>query len=106
MLCLNLPNGGIAPIFSKDIFKVLSEYSLSSSVQKDLRATVRESLRKGNAVSVELGLLTGMEEKRSGFSIMGDRKAVRTEEKYVSHWTPLKDDEGRTSWVVLTIAPK
>jgi hypothetical protein len=50
--------------------------------------------------------MTGMETRRGGFNIMGDRKAVGTEEKYVSHWTPLKDEEGRTSWAVLTIAPK
>ncbi len=106
MLCLNLPNGGIAPISDKDIFKVLAEYSLPSSVQKNLRNTVRESIRKGAALSVELGLMTGIETKRSGFSIIGERKVVRTEEKYISHWTPLKDEEGNTSWVVLTIAPK
>jgi hypothetical protein len=106
MLCLNLPNGGIAPIFNKDIFRVLAENSMQSSMQKTLRATVRESIRRENAVSVELGLMTGMETKREGFSIMGDRKIVRTEEKYVRHWTPLKDEEGRTNWVVLTIAPK
>jgi len=105
MLCLNLPNGGTAPIF-KDIFKVLAENTMSSSLQKTLRATVRESITRGNAVSVELGLMTGMETKKGGFGIMGDRKIVRTEEKYVSHWTLMKDEEGRTSWVVLTIAPK
>jgi len=106
MLCLNLPNGGVAPISDKNVFKVLSEYSLPSSVQKNLRATVRESIRRGAAVGVELGLMTGIETKRSGFSIMGDRKVIRTEEKYVSHWTPLKDEEGRSSWVVLTTASK
>jgi phototropin len=72
-------------------------------VQKNLRATVRELIRRGAAVSVELGLTTGMETKRSGFSIMGDKKVIRTEEKYVSHWTPLKDEEGRSSWVVLPL---
>lgn len=102
----NLLNVGIAPIFNKDIFRVLAENSMQSTLRKTLRATVREFIRRGNAVSVELGLMTGMETKRGGFSIMGDRKVVRTEEKYVSHWTPLKDAEGRVNWVVLTIAPK
>jgi phototropin len=106
MLCLNLPNGDIAPIYNKDIFKILAEHSLSTAVQRALKLTVRENVKKGNAVSVELGLMTGMETRRGGFNIMGDRRAVRTEEKYVSHWTPLKDEDGRTRWVVLTIAPK
>jgi phototropin len=106
MLCLNLPNGGIAPIFNKDIFKILSEHSSSSSTHKALKVTVKESIRKGNAISVELGLMTGMEIRRGGFTAIADRKVGRAEERYVSHWTPLKDEEGRTTWVVLTIAPK
>lgn len=114
MLCLNLPNGSIAPIFQKDIFRVLAEHSPpSSSVLKTFKATVRDAISKGKAVSVETGLLTGYEERkeRSGFGrMLGDRGdgrgLVRVEEKYVTHWTPLKDEEGRTRWVVLTIAPK
>ena len=30
----------------------------------------------------------------------------RVEERYISHWTPVKDEEGRVGWCVLTIAPK
>jgi hypothetical protein len=113
MLCLNLPNGSIAPIFHKDIFRVLAEHSPpSSSVSKTFKNAVRDAISKGNAVSVETGLLTGYEERkeRSGFGRMlgerGDSGLFRVEERYVTHWTPLKDEEGRTRWVVLTIAPK
>jgi hypothetical protein len=114
MLCLNLPNGSIAPIFNKDIFQVLAEYSPASShVAKAFKTTVRDAISKGRAVSVETGLLTGYEERRerSGFGrMLGDKGAarglVRVEEKYITHWTPLKDVEGRPKWVVLTIAPK
>lgn len=35
--------------------------------------------------------MTGIEMKRSGFSIMGDRKVIKTEEKYVK---PLDAVEG------------
>jgi hypothetical protein len=113
MLCLNLPNGSIAPIFNKDIFRVLAEHSPPSfSVAKVFKQTVRDAISKGKAVSVETGLLTGSEERkeRSGFGrFMGEgkeRALVRAEEKYVTHWTPLKDDEGGTKWIILTIAPK
>jgi len=115
MLCLNLPNGSIAPIFHKDIFKVLAEHSgsSSSSAAKAFKETVKAAISKGKAVSVETGLLTGFEERKekSGFRGMGgrsggERTLVRVEEKYVTHWTPLKNEEGRTGWVVLTIAPK
>lgn len=61
----------------------------------------------GKAVSVEIGLLTGFEE-RKGTGWFGGREEGmrRVEEKYVTHWTPLKDEEGRVRWAVLTIAPK
>jgi hypothetical protein len=51
--------------------------------------------------------MTGFEE-RKGSGWFGSEKdgLRRVEDRYVSHWTPLKDEEGRTKWVVLTIAPK
>jgi phototropin len=109
MLCLNLPNGGIAPIYNKDIFKVLAEHSSSSSssVAKAFKTTVRDALRAGKAVSVETGLLTGFEERKGTTWFGGQQEGLRrVEEKYVTHWTPLKDEEGSVRQVVLTIAPK
>ncbi|KAG0649428.1 Root phototropism 1 [Hyphodiscus hymeniophilus] len=115
MLGLNLPNGSIAPIFNKDIFRILVEHSPpSTSVAKNFKTRVRDSISRGKAVSIELAMLTGYEERkeRSGLGrMLGDRGdsgrgLVRVEEQYATHWTPLKDEEGRTGWVVLTIAPK
>ncbi|KAH9221223.1 hypothetical protein DL95DRAFT_519269 [Leptodontidium sp. 2 PMI_412] len=109
MLCLNLPNGGIAHIYNKDIFKVFSEFSTSSSssVNKVFKQTVRDALKVGQAVSVETGLLTGFEEKKGTGWFGGEKEGMkRVEERYVTHWTPLKDQDGRVKWVVLTIAPK
>jgi ligand-binding sensor domain-containing protein len=109
MLCLNLPNGGVAPIYNKDIFKVLAEHSSSSSssLAKAFKSTVREALRRGKAVSVETGLLTGCEERKGSTWFGGEKEGLRrVEEKYVTHWTPLKDEEGKVKQVVLTIAPK
>ncbi|KAE9363619.1 hypothetical protein N431DRAFT_564246 [Stipitochalara longipes BDJ] len=109
MLCLNLPNGGIAPIYNKDIFKILAEHSSSSSssVAKVFRTTVRDALRIGKAVSVETGLLTGFEERKGTTWFGAQQEGLRrVEERYVTHWTPLKDEEGKVKQVVLTIAPK
>jgi hypothetical protein len=68
------------------------------------------------AVSVETCLLTGYEERKAKGGLMGlgmgkegrekGSVLVRMEERYITHWTPLKDEEGRARWVVLTIAPK
>ncbi|PMD23290.1 hypothetical protein NA56DRAFT_657347 [Hyaloscypha hepaticicola] len=109
MLCLNLPNGGIAPIYNKDIFKVLAEHSSSSSssVAKTFKTTVRDALRTGIAVSVEAGFLTGFEERKGTNWFGAPQEGLRrVEERYVTHWTPLKDEEGRVRMVVLTVAPK
>ncbi|KAH7384949.1 hypothetical protein BKA64DRAFT_153878 [Cadophora sp. MPI-SDFR-AT-0126] len=109
MLCLNLPNGGIAHIYNKDIFKVFSEFSTtsSSSANKVFKQTVRDALKMGQAVSVETGLLTGFEEKKGTGWFGGEKEGMRrVEERYVTHWTPLKDQDGRVKWAVLTIAPK
>ncbi|KAK0129223.1 hypothetical protein ONS95_001158 [Cadophora gregata] len=109
MLCLNLPNGGITHIYNKDIFKVFSEFSnsASSSVNKVFKQTVRDALKMEQAVSVETGLLTGFEEKKGTGWFGGEKEGLRrVEERYVTHWTPLKDQDGRVKWVVLTIAPK
>lgn len=109
MFCLNLPNGSVSSIFGKDIFKVLYEHSLASnSTAKAFKDKVRSELAKGKAVSVETGMLTGYEERKtSGFRLGGgEKKMVRVEERYVCHWTPMKNEESRVGWVVLTIAPK
>ncbi|CAG8979037.1 hypothetical protein HYALB_00011607 [Hymenoscyphus albidus] len=113
MLCLNLPNGNVIPIYNKDIFKVLADYTASPT--SHFRDRVKENMRRGGAVSLEIGFLTGYAEKKGGGLASGkswfrgtsrDALGGRTEERYVTHWTPLKDVGGRTKRVVLTIAPK
>ncbi|KAM3076853.1 hypothetical protein ACMFMG_003681 [Clarireedia jacksonii] len=109
ILGLSLPNGAVVHIHDKDIFKVLSEHS-PSSISRSYKNIVRDGLRLGHAVSIETGLLTGHEEvkKSQGFFGSGkqDRGLRRAEEKYVCHFTPLKDEVGKVGWVVLTVAPK
>ncbi|APA06158.1 hypothetical protein sscle_01g009280 [Sclerotinia sclerotiorum 1980 UF-70] len=111
MLGLNLPNGEVAPIVDKDIFKILTEHS-PSSVPRTFKTVVKEGIKAGRAVSIETSLLTGIEEIRKSQGIFGgatidrERGWKRAEEKYVCHFTPCKDEEGRVAWVVLTVAPK
>lgn len=59
-------------------------------------------------MSVEIGLLTGFaESKGSGWFSGGKEGSLRrVEERYITHWTPLKDQEGVVRFVVLSIAPK
>lgn len=110
MLCHSLPDGTMSNVYNKDIFKVLSEFATTSSaasVHKALKQTVRDSLKEGQAVSVEIDLLTGFEGTKKSGLFGGEKERMRrVEEGYVTHWTPLKDQESVVKWVVLTIAPK
>ena len=65
---------------------------------KALKQTVRDALRTGKAVSVETGLLTGSEEKKSNEWFGADRDVLRrVEEKYVTHWTHSRTRKGGLS---------
>jgi hypothetical protein len=128
MLIQTLPNGTRQTLYGREIFKVLADNiapassSFSSSPLKGFKMTVRENIKKGRSVSVEIGLLTGKEATKSqaygGYgaganlgsaaSASGPHglKAKRVEEKFLCHWTPMKDKEGKVGWIVLTLSPK
>ena len=72
-----------------DIFKFLANHSPSgSSLGSDFKAAVRSSLKLGNPISLDLKLCA---RPYMGF------------ERFVLHWTPLKDEQGVVCWVVLTL---
>ena len=73
-------------IVGADIFKFLAIHS-SGSLSRDFKATVKASLRAGHAVTMELTLCT---RRFMGF------------EKFAIHFTPLKDEKGQVSWLVVT----
>lgn len=89
-------------ICDRDIFKILTDQPLSANIGKTFKHTVREAIGKGKAISVELTLMTGVEDVKKGGRVV----ERRVEEGFVSHWTVLKDEEGKGRWIVLTIAPK
>jgi len=57
-------------------------------------------------------MMTGLEERKAstglGRLVGSERQGgmIRVEEKYISHWTPVKDEEGFPMYVILTICPK
>lgn len=63
-------------------------------------------------MSFELSLLTGFAEKKSRFLVSSSGNGgmtsgfKRVEESYVTHWTPLKAEDGMVKKCVLTIVPK
>ncbi len=78
------------PFVGSEIFKTLSLHSPFMS--KDFKTRVKESLRMGRAISADINLST----RRSA--------AMRGNEKFATHWTPLKDEHGTVKWVVLTLS--
>lgn len=89
----------INPDFEKelpgsDVFKVLAGHSSQSTNPsvKDVKHSVKTFLKIGKAVSCEISLTV----KRSGMIRRGT-------ERFVMHWTPMKDEKGGVAWVVVTM---
>jgi hypothetical protein len=70
-----------------EIFKFLAQHTPSNKLSNDFKSRVKTALRVGNAISLDLTLCT---------------RRVMGFEKFVVRWTPLKDEEGRTGFIVLS----
>ncbi|KAK2054417.1 hypothetical protein LY76DRAFT_233218 [Colletotrichum caudatum] len=120
-------------IAHRDIFAVLSDQADSPSVTKGFKNTVREQVvRDGRSVTLDIALgggylgrkgslmgfgggrsskddcdtssrRHGRPSSRSGFSgLVGD---VGKADKFISHWTPLKNAEEKVEWIVVIMTP-
>jgi hypothetical protein len=78
------PNSG--QIVGIDVFRFLNHHA--NSLSRDFKSRVKGALKMGQAVSVDLTLCT---RQYHGF------------EKFVTHWTPLKDEQGKVCFAVLTL---
>lgn len=70
-----------------DIFKYLANHG-SGSLGWDFKAAVKNALRMGQPISVDLKLCA---RPYMGF------------ERFALHWTPLKDEVGAVAWIVLSL---
>ena len=84
MLYPSKPNSG--QIVGVDVFRFLHHHA--NSVGRDFKSRVKSAIKVGSPVSLELSLCT---RRHMGF------------ERFVTHWTPLKDEGGGVSFVVLTL---
>ncbi|TKA83738.1 hypothetical protein B0A55_00040 [Friedmanniomyces simplex] len=76
-----------AQAIGSDVFKFLGNHG-SGSISWDFKSAVRGALKMGQAISLELKLCA---RPYMGF------------ERFLLHWTPLKDEGGAVTWVVLTL---
>ena len=88
---LNPNNVANSHIVGTEIFKFLKQNAISHS--SEYKTRVRSSLKGGFPVSVEVHLET----RRSAM--------FRGDEKFVTHWTPLKDEDAILTYVVVTLSP-
>ncbi|KAF5002092.1 hypothetical protein FGRMN_575 [Fusarium graminum] len=105
-LDLGLPTEAIV---GKDIFDIMTEQATLPSVTKAFKSTVRDIVvRDGKSVSLDLALANHIPRRAntartiSGDSVDGAHKKPA---KMMSHWTPLKDNEGHVKYVVMIVSP-
>ena len=80
-------NAGQAQTVGSDIFKFLANHG-TGNVGSDFKSAVKANLKAGHPISLDLKLCA---RPYMGF------------EKFVLHWTPLKDEHGLVQWVILTL---
>jgi hypothetical protein len=78
------------PIIGENIFTVLTQHA--TSISRDFKAKVRNPLAAGRAVSIDICLLDPSAVARA-FDV-----------RFVTHWTPLKDEKGAVTAVTLTLS--
>ena len=78
---------GAAHMVGQDIFKLLGQYSNAGSIPREYKTRVKSAVKSGTAVSLDLSLCT---RRTMGF------------ERFLTHWTPLKDDKNQVVFVILT----
>lgn len=76
-----------AQAVGSDIFKFLANHG-SGSLSWDFKSAVKGALKMGQSISLEAKLCA---RPYMGF------------EKFILHWTPLKDETGAVQWVVVTL---
>ncbi|KAK1584904.1 uncharacterized protein LY79DRAFT_610923 [Colletotrichum navitas] len=88
---LHPANNTVGLVAGQDVFRFLKQNMMNH--QSDYKARVRNGMRAGAPVSLEVRLQT----RRSA--------QFRGDEKFMTHWTPLKDEKSAVHWIVVTMAP-
>lgn len=78
-------------VVGQDIFRFFKQNMVSK--ESDYKSRVRSAIRAGSPISIEIRLQTRRSAK------------FRGDERFISHWTPLKDDQANSHWVVVALAP-
>ncbi|KAL0941675.1 blue light receptor [Colletotrichum truncatum] len=88
---LHPANNTVGLVAGQEVFRFFKQNMVNN--QSDYKGRVRNALRSGSPISLELRLQT----RRSAL--------FRGDEKFMTHWTPLKDEKSLIHWVVVTMSP-
>ncbi|KAK1979886.1 hypothetical protein LZ30DRAFT_724870 [Colletotrichum cereale] len=88
---LHPANNTVGLVAGQDVFRFLKQNMVNN--QADFKTRVRTGMRAGAPVGAEVRLQT----RRSA--------QFRGDEKFMTHWTPLKDEKSAVRWIVVTMAP-
>ncbi|OHF02562.1 hypothetical protein CORC01_02257 [Colletotrichum orchidophilum] len=88
---LHPANNTVGLVAGQEVFRFFKQNMVNH--QSDYKTRVRNALRIGAPISVEVRLQT----RRSAL--------FRGDERFVTHWTPLKDEKSMVHWAVVTLAP-
>lgn len=88
---LGLTNKNSHDVVGSDVFKFLGQHT--ASLPREYKPKVTYALRHGQAISASINLVTIRSRARSN----GD-------DKFFTHWTPCKDENGAILYVVVTLS--
>jgi len=88
---LGITNKNSQDFVGSDIFRFLGQHT--ASLPREYKSKVKDALRRGQAISASINLFTLRSLARS-----------RGDDKFFTHWTPVKDEKGAIAYVVVTLS--
>ena len=87
---LGITNKTSQDFVGNNIFKFLAQYT--TSLPREFKSKVKEALKGGLSLSASINLFTLKSLARRG------------DDKFWTHWTPCKDEDGAVKYVVVTLS--
>lgn len=87
---LGITNKTSKDFVGNNIFKFLAQYT--TALPREFKSKVKDALKGGLAISASISLFTLRSLARRG------------DDKFFTHWTPCKDENGAVKYVVVTLS--
>ncbi|KAG7005598.1 hypothetical protein G7Y79_00019g047780 [Physcia stellaris] len=87
---LGITNKNSKDFVGNNVFKFLAQYT--TSLPREYKSKIKDALKAGQAISASISLFTLQSLARRG------------DDKFFTHWTPTKDENGAVKYVVVTLS--